>query len=195
MASLSVVNLSEGVTSPARLQNRTCEFPRIRLLNDWVFDTDTFGTASVPVVMAMPVQEKFVAEFFPSAFTSGRNMIDFDHICVLEEQATPATFPFLLAQQGTLDPIEEGVRFQSLAPVEEITVIRTGCSLHFDMPLDMGLSVFPQRCLLVSEVPALSFVDMPVFVRNPVPSFLGMAAFSPAFQLQIEHMVASMECP
>jgi hypothetical protein len=51
-----VVNLSDGVAPAARLQNRTGEFPRIRLLNDRVFGTDTFDTSGVSFIMAMSVQ-------------------------------------------------------------------------------------------------------------------------------------------
>jgi hypothetical protein len=61
--------------------------------------------------MAMAVQEKFVAEFFSSTLTPGCDMIDFDHIHILKEQATPATFSLLSAQQGTLHPIEERMGF------------------------------------------------------------------------------------
>ena len=174
-----VVNLSEGVTPSARLQNRTGEFPRIRLLNDRVFDTDTVGTASVSFIMAMAVQEKFVAEFFSSTLTSGRNMIDFDQIRILKEQPTPATFSLLLAQQDTLHPIEERMGFQSLAPGEEIAIVGTGCSLDFDVLLDVRLPVFPQWCFLAAEMPALSFLHVPVCVRDPVSSLVRMASPSP----------------
>jgi hypothetical protein len=80
-----IVNLSEGVTPSARLQNRTGEFPRIRLLNNRVFGSDTGDTFGVSFIMAMSVQQALVAEFFSSPFTLGREMINFNDIDVLKE--------------------------------------------------------------------------------------------------------------
>src|SRR5215469_15911407 len=56
MSANPIVNLSEGVAPSARLQNRTGEFPRIRLLNDRVFGRDTFDTSGVSFIMAMSMQ-------------------------------------------------------------------------------------------------------------------------------------------
>ena len=179
MSTNPIVNLSEGVTPSARLQNRTGEFPRIRLLNDRVFVRDTIDMFCVSFIMAMPVQQAFVAKLFSSAFTLGCGMIDFDDIGVLKEQSTPATFPLLFAQERALDPIKHGMGFQSLAPIEEIAIVGTGRSLDFDVLLDVRLSVFPQRRLLAAKMPALSFLHMPVFVRDPVPSLVGVAALGP----------------
>ena len=68
---------------------------------------------------------------------------------------------------------------ESLAPVEEVAIVGTGRSLDFDVLLDVRLAVFPQRGLLATELPALSFLHMPVFVRDPVPSLVGVAALGP----------------
>ena len=95
MAANAIVNLSDGVAPAARRKHRTGGFPRIRLLNDRVFDTDTVGTASVSFIMAMAVQEKFVAEFFSSTFTLWRDVINFNDIGILKEQFTPTTFSLL----------------------------------------------------------------------------------------------------
>ncbi len=100
-----VVNLSEGVTPSARLQNRTGEFSRIRLLNDRVFGTDTVDTPGVSFIMAMTMHQAFVAEFFASPFTFRRNVVDFNDIGVLKEQLTPATFPLLFAQKDSFHPV------------------------------------------------------------------------------------------
>ena len=103
-------------------------------------------------------------------------MINFNHIRVLKEQPTPPTFSLLFAQQGTFHPIEHGMGFESLAPIEAVPIVGTGRSLDFDVLLDVRLSVFPQRRFLAVEMPALSFLDMPVFVRNPVPALVRMAS-------------------
>ena len=70
--------------------------------------------------------------------------------------------------------------FESLAPIEEIAIVGTGRSLDFDVLLDVRLAVFPQRSLLATELPALSFLHMLVFVRDPVPSLVRVAASSPS---------------
>jgi hypothetical protein len=93
--------------------------------------------------MAMAVQQAFVAEFFASSLPFGRNVVDFKDINVLKEQPTPATFPLLFVQEDSFDPIAQRVVFHSLAPIEEITIVGTGCALHFDVLLDVGLAMFP----------------------------------------------------
>ena len=193
MPSCSIVNLSEGVAPSARLQNRTGEFPRIRLLNDRVFVIDTIDTSGVSFIMAVSMQQEFVAEFFSSAFTLGGDVIDFNDIGVLKEQLTPTTFPLLFAQERALDPIEHGMGFQSLAPIKEITIVGTGRSLDLNVLLNVRLSVFPQRCFLAAEMPALSFLHMPVCVRDPVPSLVRVAASGPPSQLQVVHIVTGVE--
>ncbi len=122
--------------------------------------------------MAMSVKQTPVAEFFSSAFTLGGDMVDFDDIGVLKKQLTPTTFPLLFAQEHALDPIEHGMGPQLLAPVEEIAIVGTDRSLHFGVLLDVRLSMFPQRDVLALELPALSFLHMPVFVRDPVSSLV-----------------------
>jgi hypothetical protein len=112
-------------------------------------------------------------------------------IGVLKEQLTPATSPLLLSQEHSLDAIAGGMYFESLAPGEQVAIVRAGCSLDFDVSLDLCLSVFPQRHLLVLKLPTLSFIHMPVFVRDPMPSQQGMAALRPPFSLEIEQMVTS----
>ena len=138
-----VVNLSEGVTPSARLQNRTGEFPRIRLLNDRVFGTDTVDTSGVSFIMAMSMQQELVAEFFSSTFTLWRDVINFNDIGVLKEQFTPTTFSLLLTQQCSFHSIAHGVVLESLAPIEEIAIVGTGRSLDFDVLLDVCLAMFP----------------------------------------------------
>ena len=177
----AVVNLSEGVAPSARLQNRTGKFPFIRLLNDRVFGKDTVDTSRVSFIMTMSVEQEFVAEFFAASFALWSNVVNFNDISVLKEQLTPATFPLLLSQEHSLDAVAEGMCFESLAPVEQVAIVRAGRSLDFDVSLDMRLSVFPQFCLLALKLPALSFIHMPVFVRDPMPSLVGMAALRPPF--------------
>jgi hypothetical protein len=82
---------------------------------------------------------------------------------------------------------------QSLAPIDHVPIIGACCSLHFDMSLNVCLSVFPQGCFLASKVPPLSFLHMPVFVYDPAHSFVRVTAFGPSSQLQIQNMVTSLK--
>src|ERR1700676_3213168 len=104
-------------------------------------------------IMAMSVKQTFVAEFFFSALALWGDMINFNDIGVLKEQFTPTTSSLLFPQQCPFHSIEHGVGFKSLAPIEEIAVVGTGCSFDFDVPLDVRLAVFPQGALLASELP------------------------------------------
>ena len=120
-------------------------------------------------------------------------MIDFNDIGVLKEQLTPATFPLLFAQEDTFHPVTHGVILESLAPIEEITSVGTGCSLDFDVLLDVCWAMFPPRRFLATKMPALSLLHMPVFVRNPVSSFVWMAAFRTSSQLEVEDVITGLE--
>lgn len=106
--------------------------------------------------------------------------VNFDDIGVSKEKATPATFPLLFAQEDSFDPIAHGVVFESLAPIEEIAIVGAGCSFDLNVPLDVCLAMFPQDHFLAAELPAFSLLHMPVFVCNPVPSFVRVAAFRPS---------------
>jgi hypothetical protein len=74
-------------------------------------------------IMAMPVKQTFVVEFFSSAKALWRQVVNFNDIRILKEQATPTTFPLLFTQQGPFDPIKHGMSRESLAPIEKISVI------------------------------------------------------------------------
>ena len=144
--------------------------------------------------MAMSVQQAFVAEFFASAFAFGSDVVDFNDIGVLKEQSTPATFPLLFAQEDSFHPIAHGMVFEPLAPGEEITIIRAGRSLDFDVLLDVCLALFPSCGFLATELPALSLLHMPVFVRNPAPSFVWVTIVCPPSRLEVEDVIAGLEC-
>jgi hypothetical protein len=104
----------------------------------------TLFTLAVSLIVAMPMEWAFVAEFFPSSLTAGGNMIDLNHVSFFEMQSTPAACAGLLLQELAFNAAQEVVFTESLTPIHEISVVWAGCSFHFDMPLDMGLRVIPQ---------------------------------------------------
>ena len=83
---LSVVTLSVEVALHARLQNRTCRFRVIRLLNDMVLVMNTsLRMLCMPLIMTMLMKRTFVAEFVPSACAFGNDVIDLYVVLIFEE--------------------------------------------------------------------------------------------------------------
>src|SRR2546430_1721021 len=82
---------------------------------------------------------------------------------------------------------------ESLAPIQQIPIVRAGCSFDLDMTLDLGLVMLPEHGSPVGEAPPFSLIYMPVFVRNPDHAFLRMSAFGPALKLLKEDVSAVME--
>ena len=103
----------------------------------------TIFTLGVSLIVAMSMKDAFVAQFFPSAETSGRNVIDFHNILIFEEQSTPLTFPFLFSKQDTQCSTKHVVVAESLTPVQKVSVIWASSSLHFDVSLDMRMAMIP----------------------------------------------------
>lgn len=93
------------------------------------------------LIMAMAMKRKFVAQFFPSTEMFGENVINFYLISVSEEEFTPSAFPLLFLEKQSHCPAQNWSRRKSLAPVEEVSVVRAGRSFHFDMPSDLGVGV------------------------------------------------------
>src|SRR5258708_12997909 len=91
----TVVTLSVEVALHARLQNRTCRFRVIRLLNDMVLVMNTcLRMVCMPLIMAVPMKRTFVAEFIPAACAFGNDVIDLNVILIFEDESTPTAFPF-----------------------------------------------------------------------------------------------------
>src|SRR5215470_16477895 len=85
----AVVKLSKRVTSPARLQNRTCVFQRIRLLNDLAFAIGTGYTFCMSFIVAVSMECKFIAQFFSTPFIFWCDVIDFYQVSILKKESTP----------------------------------------------------------------------------------------------------------
>src|SRR6266566_5208674 len=106
--------LSVEIALHARLQNRTCRFRVIRLLDDTVLVMNTcLRMVCMPLIMTVPMKRTFVAEFVPSACAFGNDVIDLNVVLILEEEFTPTTFPLLLLKQFTQCSTQHRVFFES----------------------------------------------------------------------------------
>src|SRR5260370_36087088 len=98
----------------------------------------------MPLIVAVSMECKFVADLLPSALASGGDAIYLNLISILEEQSTPAAFPWLFVQELTYLPIQHGMTPEPLCPVKQVTIRRPYLSLHFDMFVHMSCSGRPE---------------------------------------------------
>ena len=82
---------------------------------------------------------------------------------------------------------------QTLTPVQQVSIIGTGCSFDFGMIVDLCAIVQPQDGSSIGEGPFFPLFYMPVFVRDPNHSFVRMPALGPALQLLKQNVSAVME--
>src|SRR5260370_8083515 len=84
----------------------------------------------------MEMEQPFVVSAVGTAFASRLDMIDFHEVSILKVQFTPTTFSPLLLEQSRFRLMHQWMGFQALAPVEQVSIIGTGGTLHFLLPLD-----------------------------------------------------------
>lgn len=84
--------------------------------------------------------------------------------------------------------------FESLTPVQEITVVWACRPSYLGVALDRSDIVFLEHMpLVISEDPACAGFHVPVFSDNPWPVFGRMSAVRPSPQLLIHEMVTERE--
>src|SRR5216684_5710269 len=144
------------------------------------------------LIVAMSMEEHFVTQVVVVAVAI--KMIDFQNVSIFEMQFTPATFSLLFLKQPRFGLMHQWMRFQTLTPIQQVSIIGTGCSLHFRVPLDSGFAVHSQfstsRC---RKHPLALFHLMPVSLRHPVASFVGMSCSCPMGELFPQDIIASAE--
>ena len=145
------------------------------------------------LIVAVPVERAFVAQFFPASLTSGGNMIDFNHILIFELQLAPTAFSRLFLQELALDTAQEVVVAESLTPVQQISVIWACGSFHLDMSLDVRLRVIPQGGVLVRKRPAVAVIHVPIFVRYPAFAFVWVPKLCPSLELEKQDIFTMVE--
>src|SRR5216684_266655 len=81
--------LSRSVATPARLQNRACDFRRTRLLSTAAFvkRTSTAIFSRRLVVVTMSMEELKVSEGMRAPLTAGDHVVDLQSLSLCEEQS------------------------------------------------------------------------------------------------------------
>ena len=92
------------------------------------------------LVMTMSVEYLAVAKGISSPLTLWDNMIDFPDISIFEDEATVTTFPLLIFQKYREFPFDHRVMFESLTPIEKLSVVRACSTSYFGMVGDGGLA-------------------------------------------------------
>src|SRR5258708_10737066 len=109
-------------------------------------------------------------------------------------QFAPATFPLLFLKQPRFGLMHQWMRFQALTPVVHVPIVRTSRSLDLNVPLDGGFAMHSQFCAGGGRKHPLALLHlMPVSLRHPLGSFVGMSGPCPTGKLFPQHMVTSAE--
>ncbi len=108
----------------------------------------------MPLVVAMSMKSREIAR--NSIVSVPISVVDLYHILICKEQSTPSA-PSVLPLQCLGKPSgEERVCFQSLAPVEQLSIKRTRFTSDFSVSLDVRITVLAQgRSFWGSEDPVV----------------------------------------
>jgi hypothetical protein len=140
----------------------------------------SLGFSRMPLIVTMPMDSREVTQFIASSLTFWGNMVDFHTVPMSKSQFTPTTLSLLLLQELGKFAVEQGMPFESLAPVPKVAIIWAGVSFDFDVSSDGGIAVvFQGMPLLISEYPLPCFIRFPVAIFNPISVFVGMPASCP----------------
>src|SRR5437588_12980961 len=104
----------------------------------------TIDTLCVSLIVAMSVKDTFVAQVFFSALAFRRDVINLKDVSILKEQFAPTALSALLLKELSECSIDHRVSSQSLTPIQEVSIIGTCRSFHFDMALNLGAIMLPQ---------------------------------------------------
>jgi len=163
-------------------------------------DIDTCGSESeaffrlkmfrMTLIVAMSMEQHFVTQVVVVVIPV--NMVHFHEVSILKVQFTPATFALLFLKESRFRLMHHWVRFQALAPVKQVSIIRTRASLHFGVPLNGRFAVHPQFCACgCCKYPCALFHLMPISLCHPLGSFVGMSGPYPRGKLFPQHIITS----
>ena len=90
----------------------------------------------MPLVVAMSVKGKLIAEFFSTPLTLGSDMIDLDEIVVPKGEFTPSAFSLLFLKQFSERRLCQWVIFEPFGPVKQVAVKRARFAFYLRMALN-----------------------------------------------------------
>lgn len=152
------------------------------------------GLLRVPRIMAMSVESEFVAQFLAASLTFGRDVIYFYEVFWSKEEFTPPAFPLLLLKKLCERPFQHRVIFESLAPIEQITIVGAGFSFYLGVSLDARFIVLPDFLFLWGRKhPVSRFILLPIFPMDPLFPSGRMLVSCPLLKLMIEDEIADGE--
>jgi hypothetical protein len=136
----------------------------------------------MPLIVAMSMERKQVVQLIRAPLTLRLVMVDFYQVSIFEEQVTPSTFSLLPLEQLSQASIRKWVVFESLTPVQQVSVIGTGSPFDFDMTVDFRHTV-PANfgSFGCGKHPVAPFFRSPVLLFYPVSSLCRMSTFGPSF--------------
>lgn len=105
------------------------------------------GILSMSRVMAMAMKSELVAQFLPSSFTLGRDVIYFYQVSRSKVQFTPPAFSLLLLKELCERSFKHRMISESLAPIEEISIVGASFSVYLGVSLDVRLIMLPDFLL------------------------------------------------
>jgi hypothetical protein len=79
--------------------------------------------------------DPFVAEIILATEGKGDTVVNFQQVISSNKEAASWTLPFLKSEQFGFLASHQGVLFEPLRPVHQITIIGTGLTTHFDVML------------------------------------------------------------
>src|SRR5258706_1928497 len=123
----------------------------------------------MPLVVAMTMERLAVGQKdITSAQMQGNDVVEFNAVSIAEVQFTVATPPLLGYQEFAQFCARQGVVGESPRPIQQVSIIRTGCSLDLDMSLDvdagMGYQAFSIGCC---KTPVVAPSRPPVTACHP----------------------------
>ena len=117
------------------------------------------------LIVAMEMKEHEIAQDIVPVVVV--DVINLQNIPISKVQFTPAAFPLLLLKEFSFPCMHEGMRLQALTPIEQVSIVRTGCSSYLFVPLNRCFSVKSKFCTLWGAEGVFAIYVFPVFGIDP----------------------------
>lgn len=141
-------------------------------------------------IMAVAMKESFVTQLIIGPISV--NMVNFHHVFIAEQQATLQTSPCLSLEKFCLLRRHHRVLHEPFTPIEKVSIIGTGGSFYFGMPLDFRPSVPPHHGSFGCKH-LFAFDASPVFPIFPVGAFVWVPFVFPLCYLSPQYVIAFCE--